>query len=139
MKTLPKISETEWEIMRIVWSRHPLKAADIIAELTARDASWHPKTARTLLARLVEKGALSYTENGRSYLYAPLITEEQASGSFLDRIFGGSLKPMLVHFLENKKLSKHEIDELRQLLDKSKPGSPAASPADKPAERKGHA
>ena len=73
MNRTPRISDTEWEIMRIVWTHHPIAAADIIARLTAADASWHPKTARTLLARLVEKGALDYEERGRSYVYAPRV------------------------------------------------------------------
>src|SRR5215216_5411001 len=105
MKPTPKISDTEWEIMRIVWARHPITAADIIAELTAGDASWHPKTARTLLARLVEKKALEYEERGRVYVYEPRVTEQDcvaaASGSFVQRVFGGSLKPMLAHFIEH--------------------------------------
>src|SRR5688572_27600704 len=60
MKRTPTISETEWEIMRVIWAHHPITAADVIARLTEVDASWHPKTARTLLARLVAKKALDY-------------------------------------------------------------------------------
>ena len=121
MKNTPKISDTEWEIMRVVWARHPVTAADIIAQLTAADPSWHPKTARTLLARLVEKQALDYEERGRVYVYQPRVTEAEcvaaASGSFVERVFGGSLKPMLAHFIEQRRLSREELDELRRLLD----------------------
>ena len=133
MKRTPKISDTEWEIMRIVWAHHPLTAADIIARLTAADPTWHPKTARTLLARLVEKKALDYDSRGRSYVYEPRVTEEQcvtaASGSFVERVFGGSLKPMLAHFIEQRRLTREELDELRALLDQ-----PRDAPA--PATRK---
>jgi BlaI family penicillinase repressor len=121
MKRPPKISETEWEVMRVVWGHHPITAADIIARLTAADASWHPKTARTLLARLVEKKALDYEPRGRAYVYEPRVSEAEciaaASGSFLERVFGGSLKPMLVHFIEQRRLTREELDELRALLD----------------------
>ena len=107
--------------MRIVWAHHPLTAADIIARLSAAGASWHPKTARTLLARLVEKKALGYEERGRTYVYEPRVTEDEcvaaASGSFVERVFGGSLKPMLAHLVERKKLSAAEIRELKRLLD----------------------
>lgn len=127
MKTTPKISDTEWEIMRVLWAQPPLTAADIIARLTAADPSWHPKTARTLLARLVEKQALDYEERGRAYVYTPRVTEEEciaaASGTFVDRVFGGALKPMLVHFIAQRKLSRAELDELRALLDE-KPSAP---------------
>ena len=123
MKRTPKISDTEWEVMRVVWAHHPITAADIIERLRNADASWHPKTARTLLARLVEKGALDYEPRGRAYVYEPRVTEEECiaavSGSFLARVFGGALKPMLVHFIEQRKLSAAELQELRALLDAS--------------------
>jgi BlaI family penicillinase repressor len=122
MKGAPKISETEWEIMRIIWARHPITAADVVQELTRNDTSWHPKTARTLLARLVKKGALEYEPLGRVYVYKPKVTERDsqasASRSFLDRVFGGSLKPMLAHFAEEKKLTREDLRELAELLEK---------------------
>jgi BlaI family penicillinase repressor len=122
MKGAPKISETEWEIMRVIWGRHPSTAADVVEELTRKDRSWHPKTARTLLARLVKKGALEYELLGRVYVYKPKVTEREcqasASRSFLDRVFGGSLKPMLAHFAEEKKLTREDVRELSELLEK---------------------
>jgi BlaI family penicillinase repressor len=120
MSKAPKITDTEWEIMRVVWTRHPLTAFEIIEQLAARDPAWHPKTARTLLARLVKKGALRYEARGRVYFYEPLVTERDcittASESFLDRVFGGSLQPMIAHFVEQRSLSERELAELRQLL-----------------------
>src|SRR5690349_17616599 len=122
MKGAPKISETEWELMRIVWARHPITAADIVEELTRDDASWHPKTARTLLARLVKKSALEYEPLGRVYVYKPKVSEREcqasASRSFLDRVFGGSLKPMLAHFAEEKKLTREDLRQLSELLER---------------------
>ena len=129
MKRTPRISDTEWEVMRIVWAHHPVTAADIIARLTAADPSWHPKTARTLLARLVAKQALDYEEHGRRYVYEPRVTEREciaaASGSFVERVFGGALKPMLAHFIEQRQLTREELDELRALLEPP-PGNPSA-------------
>ena len=120
-KTIPKISETEWEVMRVVWARHPATASEIIGRLTASDSSWHPKTVRTLLARLVRKQALGYQSHGRRYVYEPLVSEQECvtavSASFLERVFGGALKPMLVHFMESRRLTKQDLAELRQVLD----------------------
>lgn len=121
MKTVPRISETEWEIMQVLWSRGPAGSQEIIDALTARDATWHPKTAKTLLNRLVKKKALGYRKEGRAYIYRPLVKEEDCisaeSESFLDRVFGGSLRPMLAHFMEKGELSRKEIDELMALLE----------------------
>jgi BlaI family penicillinase repressor len=122
--SIPRISETEWEIMRVVWAAHPVSASDIVERLLTQDPTWHPKTARTLLTRLVEKGALTYEVEGRSFLYRPLVTEEQcvahASDSFLDRVFGGALKPMLAHFVERQELTPAELRELEDLLARKK-------------------
>jgi BlaI family penicillinase repressor len=121
MTALPRISETEWEIMRVVWSRNPISAAEIIETLVAQDATWHPVTAKTLLNRLVKKGVLGFDLDGRSYLYRPLVRERDCvnavSSSFLERVFGGSLNSMVAHFVEHRKLSPKQVRELRKLLD----------------------
>ncbi|HKI70332.1 MAG TPA: BlaI/MecI/CopY family transcriptional regulator [Verrucomicrobiae bacterium] len=121
MKAMPRISDTEWEVMRIVWNWNPITANDVIEKLMAVDPTWHPKTVRTLLARLVGKRALEYEVKGRTYVYSPLVTEQDCvttvSESFLDRVFGGSLKPMLAHFVEKRKLTRQDLEELEQLLD----------------------
>jgi BlaI family penicillinase repressor len=122
MSKPPRISETEWEVMRVVWSRHPRSAQEIIETLAAED-DWHPKTVKTLLNRLVNKGALGFKKEGRAYLYRPLVAEADCvtaeSESFLERVFGGSLKPMFAHFAETRKLSPAEIAELKRLLKRS--------------------
>src|SRR5512140_3545710 len=117
MKKIPRISEAEWEIMKVIWAKAPRSAAEVIESLSQGDADWHPKTIKTFLTRLVSKQALSFRKEGRAYLYHPLVTEKEcvdaASENFLERVFGGSLKPMLAHFVERKKLSSKEIEELK--------------------------
>lgn len=129
MNETPRISDAEWDVMRIVWKRHPITAAEIIESLSGHAPAWHPKTIRTLLARLVKKSALEYAEQGRSYIYRPLVTEEEcvaaASDSFVDRIFGGSLRPMLAHFVEQRRLNKKDLEELRRMLDEAPSGNAA--------------
>ncbi len=121
MKSIPTISETEWEVMKVVWAKAPISAAEIIETLSLVDPTWHPKTAKTLLNRLVKKKALGFKQEGRAYLYRPLVKETDCaaaeSESFLDRVFGGSLKPMLAHLVERKKLSPAEIRELKRILE----------------------
>jgi BlaI family penicillinase repressor len=126
MKKIPRISETEWEVMKVVWDQPHCSASHIIAALTQHDAAWHPKTAKAFLNRLVKKKALGFKLDGRAYLYHPLVQQnecaEAASVSFLDRVFGGSLKPMVAHFVSRKRLSREEIRELKKLLDSQKEG-----------------
>jgi len=121
MRKIPKISDTEWELMRVIWDRHPITAAEVIQSLSSADSSWHPKTVRTLLTRLVRKGAIHYEPCGRSYVYEPKVLESEcvkaASESFVARVFGGSLKPMLAHFVEQQKLTRDDLEELNNLLD----------------------
>ena len=119
MNRTPRITETEWEIMKVCWRCSPVSAQEIIDALAAPDP-WHPKTVKTLLNRLVKKRALGFKKEGRAYLYEPLVAEKDCvtaeSQSFLDRVFGGSLKPMLSHFVENRALTPGEIAELKKLL-----------------------
>jgi BlaI family penicillinase repressor len=126
MKKTPRISETEWEVMKVVWGQAPCAADQIIERLTRADPTWHPKTVKAFLNRLVRKRVLGFRKEGRAYLYRPLVRESEcvdaASESFLERVFGGSLKPMLAHFVEHKKLSTEEVRELKDLLERREPG-----------------
>ncbi|SDY25584.1 BlaI/MecI/CopY family transcriptional regulator [Thermoactinomyces sp. DSM 45892] len=121
MGDLPKISQSEWEIMKVLWARSPLTANEVI-ETLAVHTDWKPKTIRTLINRLVQKEAISYhQEHGSSYAYYPLVSQaecvQEETTSFLKRVSGGALKPFLVNFLQKEKLSTDEINELKQILD----------------------
>ena len=120
MRKIPRISETEWDVMKVAWTLAPCSAGQIIDALRQTDPSWHPRTVKAFLNRLVKKKALGFSKEGRAYVYRPLVRREDcvdaASESFLDRVFGGSLKPMLAHFVQRDKLSPDEIRELRRLL-----------------------
>lgn len=122
MKHIPRISEAEWEVMKVLWTKGPCPAGEIVETLVSADPSRHPKTIKTYLGRLTAKKAVGFRKEGRGYLYRPLVTENECvkavSESFLERVFGGSLKPMLAHFVEQKRLSAEEIRELRRVLDK---------------------
>jgi len=116
---IPKISDAEWEVMKIIWARPNITANEIVEKLEYKQ--WSPKTIRTLIKRLVEKEALNYAQEGKQYTYYPLIEEAECirleTQSFMKRIYGGALQPMLVHFLKNEKLSKRDIEELKSILE----------------------
>lgn len=115
----PRLSEMEWEIMKPLWRHGPLAARDIYEHLP-KDYGWAYKTVKTMLARLVKKGALEYDQIGNSYLYRAVYSRRQmtreATGSFIQRVFDGALSPFLAHFVEHA--SKDEIRALRAELDR---------------------
>ena len=117
----PQISDAEWEVMNVLWERSPLSGSDVADELCGR-MKWQPKTVKTLLGRLVKKGALRYREEGNRYLYTPAFPRERyvaaESRSFIDRVFGGRTSPALVHMVETMDLSDDELRELRSIIDR---------------------
>jgi len=120
MKGLPRISESEWQVMRVLWTQERATANEVVHAL-AESSTWKPKTVKTLINRLVNKGALGFEKRGRAYVYHPLVGEAECvraeSRSFLSRVYGGALVPMLAHFIEEQDLSPEEVEELRRILD----------------------
>ena len=119
----PNVSESEWAVMEVLWASSP-QPASAVAKLLKEDTGWAENTVRTLLSRLVEKGALKVVEaDGGPRLYAPAVNRETCvkaeSESFLGRIFQGASKPLLVHFARNARLTPDEVRELKKLLDQS--------------------
>ena len=123
MKTLPQISEAEFEVMKIVWKYAPIRTNGITDKLTQTTA-WSTKTIQTLIKRLVTKGALSYEKQSRVFVYTSLIAETeyigQQSHSFLKRFYHGDITAMVSSYIENDKLTAAEIDTLRSPLQKGK-------------------
>ena len=123
MNKIPKIAESEWRIMKILWAHSPRTANEIVESLKA-ETNWSPKTIKTLLNRLVKKQALGFEKEGRTYLYYPLVSKDECAKSerksILARVYDGSLKPMLASFIEEENLSPKEIDELKQILEQKK-------------------
>lgn len=121
MENRPKISDAEWQVMMVLWEKSPQTANDIVDKLE-NEQEWKPKTIRTLINRLVGKNAVGFDKDGRQYLYYPILPEAECvreeARSFFSRVRTGALKPMLAAFLEQQKLSKEEIEELKRMLDK---------------------
>ena len=121
MSDLPQISESEFEIMKIVWKYAPISTNEITEKLL-QTTSWSPKTIQTLIKRLVIKGALTYEKQSRVFIYTPLVKESeyigQESNSFLNRYYNGDITAMLSAYIENDRLSEAEINTLRSLLSK---------------------
>lgn len=115
-----KISDAEWDVMQVVWDLKEATAADVI-ERVAEPNGWNHRTVRTLLSRLVQKGALAVEGDGHKYRYRPTLTRQRcvrdAGQSFLDRIFAGDPAELLVHFVRTSSITPAEADRLKRMLD----------------------
>ena len=118
----PRISEAEWEVMKVLWKDSPATANDIV-KILIKKTHWKRETIRTLINRLVQKKAVGFKKKGRQHHYFPLVTESECikaeARSFLKRLGGGLIEPMLVAFVEEEKLSPEKIARLRQILKKA--------------------
>jgi BlaI family penicillinase repressor len=121
MAKLPQISDAEWDVIKVLWDRGEASAQDV-TEALAVGRNWRPQTVKTLLNRLVKKGAVAYAEEGRRFIYRPRVSRDAVaraeSRSFLSRVFDGAVTPALVHFLKLGNLSSADIEELKRTLDR---------------------
>ncbi len=115
-----KISTTEWKVMEVLWRGKEMPAARVVEEL--KDTGWSDRTIRTLLSRLVKKGVADYRAEGKSYIYFAVISKDECikkeNRDFINKIFNGSVKEFMASLIKNENLTKDEIKELRELLDK---------------------
>ena len=122
-ESLPRISDAEWEVMTLLWQQSPRTAADVFQELGSAQ-QWTERTVKTLLSRLVKKGALVATPEGKRYLYEPAVSQadcvRREAKTFMDRVFGGAASPLLAHFVREGELGEQQLEELRALLEESK-------------------
>jgi len=125
MKRLPRISDAEWLVMKVLWSRPGLTADEVVETLKGKVA-WNARTIRTLLNRLLQKKALKYEKEGRKYHYFPAVNEEQCvrqeRRSFIQRVYGGTIAPMLAALIDDAELSPEDIRELKRILDRKGKG-----------------
>jgi BlaI family penicillinase repressor len=114
-----RISGAEHEIMEVLWRDSPLTAAEV-AERVPAERGWSIRTVKTLLSRLLAKGALLHEEQGRRYLYRPAVRREEyvaeESRRLLDRLFGGRVTPLVAHLAERDSLTERDIAEIEALL-----------------------
>jgi len=115
------ISDAESHVMEVLWrAPGPVLAEQVVVALS-ESQHWQSATVKTLLNRLLKKGAIAATRDGRRFLYHPVLQREawlaRESESLVQRLFGGRIAPLVAHFGSQRKLSAADIEELRQLID----------------------
>lgn len=115
------ISDAESLVMEVLWQGSgSVPAEEVVAALVSQQ-QWQEATVKTLLNRLLKKGAVSAEKDGRRYLYSAVLEREhwvssQSSG-MLDRLFGGRVAPLVAHFGKHRRLSKTDIADLKRLIE----------------------
>ncbi len=119
MEEIPKISEAEWQVMKLLWNSSPLTSEKIIQGLSPKHR-WSEQTIKTFITRLANKEVISYEKKGRTYYYYPLYSKDDYIKSenkdFLKRVYDGALGLLLTKFLEDKDLSMDQIEQLERVL-----------------------
>ena len=118
-----RASESEMQVLAALWDKAPQTAADLTRRIGAING-WTQATVKTLLARLVQKGAVTAEADGRRYLYSPAIERADAVGEesqrFVDRLFGCRVGPLIAHLADREALTDTDIAEIEALLKKLK-------------------
>src|SRR5688572_5718317 len=120
-RSIPAISDAEWDVMKVVWDHGPLTSGDVVKRL-ADEKHWKPRTVKTLLSRLVQKGAVAAAEDDGRFTYTAKVARDllarREAKSFLSRVFDGAVAPALVHLIQESELSQEQIRELKKVLER---------------------
>lgn len=115
-----RISEGEQAVMEVLWAADMALTASEVAERIAPGRAWSERTVKTMLGRLLAKGALAHEEDGRRYLYRPVVARvdfaTRESVRLVERLFGGRAAPLVAHLAAAEALTPSDIAELEALL-----------------------
>ncbi|MEG0286172.1 MULTISPECIES: CopY/TcrY family copper transport repressor [Vagococcus] len=127
MKQIEMITDAEWEIMRVVWTKEETTSTEIIQVLENK-TEWKPSTVKTLLSRLVAKDYLFTRKEGKQFIYQASVQEneaiKEASSELLDKICDKKVGTVLIDIIKEKELSLWDIKILESLLKEKKTKAP---------------
>lgn len=120
-ESLPALSPSETEILRLLWQLGKGTVQDICDELpSARQIAY--ATVQTLLRRLEVKGYVTHEVRGRAHVFRPAVDREEVIkrtvGDFVDRLFGGDPIPLMLHLVDRATLEAEDIQRLKKLIEK---------------------
>lgn len=114
-----RISDAELQLLQLLWDESPLGATEIAGRVPP-SRSWSLTTVKTLLSRLVAKGAVTTETEGRRFRYRPAIAREtiaaRQAGGLVDRLFGGRVSPLVARLAEQREIDPKDLDELEALI-----------------------
>ncbi|HYI42004.1 MAG TPA: BlaI/MecI/CopY family transcriptional regulator [Sphingomicrobium sp.] len=114
-----RISDAELQLLQLLWDESPLGAAEI-AQRVKPARQWSLATVKTLLSRLLAKGAIAAEAEGRRFRYRPAIDRESVAGHqadrLVDRLFGGRVSPLVAQLVEQRDIDPADLEELEALV-----------------------
>ena len=114
-----KISDSELEVMKVLWRAEDALPVNVIRETLQKDRGWEPTTVKTLIGRLVAKGAVRQ-EKRNVFYYSPLIGEEEynawATDNLIRKLYHGSARDLVAALVQSDGMSRDDIEELRNML-----------------------
>ena len=118
--TATQLGRVQLLIMQTLWRLDRATAREITDELNESEPIAH-STVQTLLRTLEEKGSITHEVDGRTFVFVPLVAEDKykytATRDLLERVFGGDVRSLVAHLLQNEKVSRKELDEIRRLIE----------------------
>ena len=125
------ISNSEWEVMRIIWTLEPVNSTKVIQELQAKK-NWSESTIKTLLRRLVKKNLLEPSKEGRHFVYSSKINQTQvmteAAEELLNRMCDMHKGEVLLQLLANSPISKSDLAKMQQVISEKEKSAPDMVP-----------
>lgn len=117
-----KLSDSEWKIATALWSNNSMTVMELTKSFSD-DTGWSKNVVITLLKRMEEKGAISFTQDGRTKNFYMVIDRSEAemeeTTTFLDKVYSGNVGLMISNLIKSDKLSREDIEELQKILEDS--------------------
>lgn len=123
MSKTPKISDAELQVLQVLWDESPMGATELADRIGAANG-WTLATVKTLLSRLLVKGAIKAETEGRRFRYRPVVKREavagRQAGKLVERLFGGRISPLVAQLAEQREIDPEDLAELEELVRKLK-------------------
>ena len=113
----PKIFESEYRFCRILWANEPVKSTRLV-ELCKQELGWTKATTYTVIRRLGERGVLKNENATVTSLISQAQAEDAQMEELVEKTFQGNLPAFIAAFSRSRKLTRQEVDQLRELIDR---------------------
>ncbi|WP_400193769.1 BlaI/MecI/CopY family transcriptional regulator [Hymenobacter sp. B81] len=134
---VPRPTESELEILQVLWQNGPSTVRFVNDELSKRREVGYTTTLK-LLQLMHEKGIVARDDSSRTHVYRPALREQETQGVLIDRLleaaFGGSALKLVQQALGNRRTSREELSQIRDLLDQIDPQEPRPTNSPNPDE-----